>query len=59
MVKNLPVIARDLRDLSLMVEKIPWRKEWKPIPVFLPGESHAHRSLGGYSPWVAKMTELT
>ena len=22
------------------VEKIPWRKEWQPTPVFLPGESH-------------------
>ena len=20
--------------------KIPWRREWQPIPVFLPGESH-------------------
>ena len=20
--------------------KIPWRKKWKPIPVFLPGKSH-------------------
>ena len=22
------------------VEKIPWRRAWQPIPVFLPGESH-------------------
>jgi len=22
------------------VEKIPWRKKWQPIPVFLPGKSH-------------------
>ena len=21
-------------------EKIPWRREWQPTPVFLPGESH-------------------
>ena len=20
--------------------KIPWRREWQPTPVFLPGESH-------------------
>ena len=33
------------------VGKIPWRRKWKPTPVFLPGESHGHRSLGGYSPW--------
>ena len=27
------------------VGKIPWRKEWQPTPVFLPGESHGQRSL--------------
>ena len=27
--------------------KIPWRKEWQPNPVFLPGESHGQRSLAG------------
>ena len=26
-----------------------WRREWQPTPVFLPGESHGQRSLGGYS----------
>ena len=30
--------------------KIPWRKEWRPTPVFLPGELHGQRSLKGYSP---------
>ena len=28
-----------------------WKREWQPTPVFLPGESHGQRSLGGYSPW--------
>ena len=32
-------------------EKIPWRREWQPTPVFSPGESHGQRSLVGYSPW--------
>ena len=32
------------------VRKIPWRREWLPTPVFLPGESHEQRSLAGYSP---------
>ena len=32
------------------VRKIPWRKEWLPTPVFLPGESHGQRSLAGYNP---------
>ena len=25
---------------DLRVEKIPWRRAWKPTPIFLPGESH-------------------
>ena len=33
------------------VRKIPWRRAWKPTPVFLPGQSHGQRSLVGYSPW--------
>ena len=30
---------------SLCVRKIPWRREWLPTPVFLPGESHGQGSL--------------
>ena len=37
------------------VEKIPWRRKWQPIPVFLSGKSHEQRSLVGYSPWVAEL----
>ena len=37
-----------------LVGKIPWRKAWKPTPVFLPGKSHGPRSLAGYGPRVAK-----
>ena len=33
------------------VRYIPWRREWLPSPVFLPGEFHGQRSLAGYSPW--------
>ena len=32
------------------VRKIPWRRAWQPILVFLPGESHGQRTLVGYSP---------
>jgi len=32
------------------IRKIPWRRAWQPTPVLLPGESHEHRSLAGYSP---------
>ena len=30
------------------VRKIPWRRQWQPTPVFLPGKSHGRRSLAGY-----------
>ena len=36
------------------VRKIPWKRKWQPIPVFLPGESHGQRSLVSYSPWGCK-----
>ena len=41
------------------VAKIPWRKEWQPTPVFLPGESHGQRSLVGYSPRGHKELDMT
>ena len=48
MVKNLPVMQETwVQSLSW---KIPWRREWLPTPVFLPGESHGQRSLVGYDP---------
>ena len=30
-----------------------------PLPVFLPGEFHGQRSLGGYSPWGHKELDKT
>ena len=33
------------------VRKIPWRREWKPTAVFLPGEFHGQKRLEGYNPW--------
>ena len=36
------------------VGKIPWRRDWQPPPVFLPGESHGQRGPAGYSPWGRK-----
>ena len=47
---------------SPWVRKIPWRRQWQPIPAFLPGESHGQRSLEKYSPQDRKeldMTEVT
>ena len=41
------------------VGKIPWKKEWQPTPVCLPGESHGERSLVGYSPRGGKELDTT
>ena len=43
LVKNLPAMR------ETWVEKIPWRRERLPTPVFWPTEFH-----GLYSPWVVK-----
>ena len=51
-VKNLPASTGDGRDPC--VEKIPWRRKWRPTPVFLPGKSDGQRSLVGNSPGVMK-----
>ena len=41
------------------IKKIPWRRKWRPSPVFLHGESHRQRSLVGYSPWGCKESDTT
>ena len=38
------------RGFNPWVGKIPWKRSWQPIPIFLPGESHGQKSLVGYSP---------
>ena len=37
----------------------PWRKEWQPTPVILPGESHGLMSLAGYNPQGLKELDRT
>ena len=51
MVQNLPTMQEFNPSSIPWVGKIPWRREWQPTPVFLPGESHGERSLAGHSPW--------
>ena len=51
LVKNLPAV------LETQVQ--PWRREWLPTPVFLPGESHGQKSLVGNSPWGGKNLDMT
>ena len=38
---------------------IPWRRQWQPTPVLLPGKSHGWKSLVGYSPWGRKQLDTT
>ena len=41
------------------VGKIPWRREWLPTPVLLPGEFQGQRSLAGHSPWGRRESDMT
>ena len=60
-VKNLPAntAAAKTREFDLWIRKIPWRREWQPTPVFLPGESHGQRSLPGYSQWDGRESDMS
>ena len=40
-------------------EEDPLEKEMAISSVFWPGKSHGQRSLVGYSPWVAKESDMT
>ena len=57
MVKNLPAV-REIWVQSLGQED-PWRREWQPTQVLLPGESHGQRSQAGYSSWGQKESDTT
>ena len=41
------------------VGKTPRRRAWQPTPVFLPGDSHAQKSLAGYGLWGRKESDVT
>ena len=64
-VKNPAAKAGDIErpGFDPWVGKIPWRREWQPTPVFLPGEPHGltpgQRSLAGYSPCGRKESDTT
>ena len=62
-IKNLPAVQETWvgslgqefhPDQEWQEFSIPWRREWQPIPVFLPEKSYGQRSLVGYSPWCPK-----
>ena len=41
------------------IGKIPWRRKWQPIPIFVSGGFHGQRSLVGYSSWGRKELDTT
>jgi len=49
MVENLPQCRRP--RFNPWFGKIPWKREWQPASVFLPGEFYGQRCLERYSPW--------
>ena len=53
--------ARSIGDLGSIpgLQRFPWKREWLPTPVFLPGESLGQRSLAGYGPWGLKELDRT
>ena len=46
-VKNPPANGDMRCGFDHWVRKIPYRRKWRPTPIFLLGESHAQRSLAG------------
>ena len=41
------------------VRKIPWKRTWKPTPVFLLEKSHGQRILVCYTPWGHEESDMT
>ena len=64
---ELPWWLRQLRillpcrspEFDLWIGKIPWRRKWRPLPVFLPGKFHGQRRLAGYTSWGRKESDMT
>ena len=55
-------IYKELSDMFVEImlkNSLVWRRKWQPSPVFLPGKSHAQRSLVGYSPWGCRESDTT
>ena len=50
-------IHRFLFSNSLVL--LPWRRQWHPTTVLLPGKSHGRRSLVGCSPWGREESDTT
>ena len=58
MVKNLPAM-QETQGVTPGSGKVPWRREWLPTPVSLPGEFHGQGSLVGWSPCDHNESDMT
>ena len=47
------------RRLNPWIRKMPWRREWLSIPIFLPEEFHEQRSQASYRPCDHKESDTT
>ena len=57
-VKKLPSFQISLDTKRyLYPTRYTWRRQWHPIPVLLPGNSHGQRSLVGCSPWGCEQSD--
>ena len=54
---SLPEIQET--QVQSLGQKDPLKREWQPTPVFLPGEVHGQRCMGGYSPWGHSESDTT
>ena len=52
------IVIRSEGEIS-MHYILPWRRQWHPTPVLLPGKSHGRRSLVGCSPWGRQESDTT
>ena len=57
--QEIPRWLSGIESVCQAGSQTPWRREWKPTPEFVPGESHGLRSLVGYSTWDCKELDMT
>ena len=43
----------------LHCDNVYWSRNWRPTPVFLPGEPHGQKSLAEHSPWGHNESDVT
>ena len=60
-IKNLPVIAEDVRDISSIPRsgRSPGGGHGNPLLYFSPGQSRGQRSRADYSAWGHKKLDMT